>query len=67
MEYFPVVAVENYKIHVPFLWFRASRRSKGPHALILVLFLRHKGTQGVNDIRSLEEEGKDVIPIRVGG
>lgn len=34
---------------------------------ILALFLRHKGTQGVNDIRSLEEEGKDVIPIRVGG
>ena len=33
---------------------------------ILVLFLRHKGTQGVNDIRSLEEEGKGRNPNKSG-
>lgn len=34
---------------------------------ILVLFLRYKGTQGVNDIRSLKKDAKDIIPIKVGG
>lgn len=34
---------------------------------ILVLFLRHKGTWGMNDIRSLKKDAKDIIPIKVGG
>lgn len=33
---------------------------------ILVLFLRHKGMQGVNDIRSLEEDAKGRNPSKSG-
>lgn len=43
-------------------------RLLGPRFVrILVLFLRHKGTRGMNDIRSLQRDAKHIIPIKVGG